>query len=132
MLSEYKAQSGTERGFQFIKDNAFEVDSIFLKKPSRIHALMSIMCLCLMVYGFAQYQLRTCLQSTGETIPNQVGKKTSQPSMKWIFRLFHGIQVVTIQTAVFTQEIVINLKSITEKIIDYFGHKAKKIYGLAG
>lgn len=53
ILSTYKEQSGTESGFKFIKDNAFEVDSIFLKKPGRMSALMMVMTLCLMVYGFA-------------------------------------------------------------------------------
>jgi len=61
MLIEYKKQSSTESGFQFIKNNAFEADSIFLKNPSRIQALMAIMCLCLMVYGYAQHKLRSIL-----------------------------------------------------------------------
>jgi transposase len=64
ILSTYKEQSGTESGFKFIKDNAFEVDSIFLKKPGRISALMMVMTICLMVYGFAQYYLREQLKKT--------------------------------------------------------------------
>ena len=43
ILSEYKEQSKTESGFKFIKDNSFEVSSIFLKKAERISALMMIM-----------------------------------------------------------------------------------------
>lgn len=34
ILSEYKEQSKTESGFKFIKDNSFEVSSIFLKNQS--------------------------------------------------------------------------------------------------
>ncbi len=47
------------------------VDSIFLKNPSRIQALMAVMCLCLMVYGFAQYTIRSTLEKAKETLPNQ-------------------------------------------------------------
>ena len=38
VLREYKAQSGVERGFKFIKDDTFQVDSVFLKTPERIDA----------------------------------------------------------------------------------------------
>jgi transposase len=54
ILREYKAQSGTERGFKFIKDDTFQVDSVFLKTPERMEALMMIMTLCLMVYGVSE------------------------------------------------------------------------------
>jgi len=39
----------------------FQVDSIFLQKPSRIEALMMVMTLCLMVYSIAQHQLRKAI-----------------------------------------------------------------------
>ena len=62
VLSEYKGQSGTERGFKFIKDDTFQVDSVFLKTPERIDALMMVMTLCLMVYGVSEYELHQSLQ----------------------------------------------------------------------
>ena len=62
ILLEYKEQSKTESGFKFIKDNSFEVSSIFLKKPERVAALMMIMTLCLMVYSVAQYRFRESLK----------------------------------------------------------------------
>lgn len=130
MLSEYKAQSKTESGFKFIKDDTFEVDSVFLKKPSRISALMMIMTLCLMVYSVAQNQLRECLENLDETIPNQKGKDTQTPTMKWVYRLFHGVQVLNIHTKVFTQKLVINLDSLLKRIVGYFGTRALEIYGI--
>ena len=130
ILIEYKKQSNTERGFQFIKNNAFEVDSIFLKKPSRIQALMAIMCLCLMVYGFAQHTIRSTLEKANETIPNQLGKKTKKPSMQWVYRLFHGIHVLKIKTKELSQELVINLNPLLERIVRMFGTRAMEIYDL--
>src|SRR4029077_854211 len=41
-LAEYKKQYKTEQSFAFIKSNAFEISSVFLKKPSRIQALMVV------------------------------------------------------------------------------------------
>ncbi|NGX38599.1 MAG: hypothetical protein K1000chlam2_01773 [Chlamydiae bacterium] len=130
ILTEYKKQSSTEGGFQFIKNNAFEVDSIFLKKPSRIQALMAIMCLCLMVYGFAQYKIRSTLEETNETLPNQSNRETKKPTMQWIYRLFHGIHVLKIETKELSQELVINLNPLLERIVRMFGTRAMEIYDL--
>ncbi|AWN81499.1 IS1634 family transposase [Candidatus Cardinium hertigii] len=94
LLSTYKEQSVTESGFKFIKDHTFEVDSIFLKKPTRISTLMMVMTLCLMVYSIAQYYLRKELVSSNETILSQSGYATNRPSMQWVYRLFHGIHVI--------------------------------------
>lgn len=130
ILSEYKEQSKTESGFRFIKDDTFEVDSVFLKKPERIAALMMIMTLCLMVYAVAQHQLRETLKATDDTIPNQLKKETNQPTMKWVYRLFHGIQVITLRLAETSQQLVINLNELTRRIVRYFGERAMWIYGL--
>lgn len=130
ILQEYKEQSKTESGFRFLKDNTFEVSSIFLKKPARITALMMVMTLCLMVYGFAEFHLRKNLQATNDTLPNQLGKPTQTPTMKWVYRLFHGVSVIRVQFEQHTQEIVINLTSVLRKIIGYFGARALKIYGI--
>lgn len=130
LLSEYKDQLKTESGFRFLKDDTFEVSSVFLKKPERIAALMMVMTLCLMVYAFAQYEFRKALQAANDTIPNQLKKATDKSTMKWVYRLLHGVQVLTIQLERGVQEIVINLNEVTRKIIGYFGNKALQIYGL--
>jgi transposase len=130
ILSTYKEQSGTESGFKFIKDDAFEVDSIFLKKPGRISALMMIMTLCLMVYGFAQYCLRKQLKDNADTLPSQSGKQTDKPSMKWVYRLFHGIHVLKIKMAGDLNTVVLNINALLKRIIIYFGEVACRIYNI--
>lgn len=131
LLKEYKEQSKTEKGFRFLKDDTFEVSSIFLKKPERITALMMVMTLCLMVYGFAEYALRESLLAAQDTIPNQLKKPTQNPTMKWIYRLFHGVSLIQVQIEQHSQELVINLNPTLRKIIQYFGDHALKIYGMA-
>lgn len=49
--------------------------------------------------------------------------------MQWVYRLFQGIQVITLTIQEVTQEIVINLKDVQKKIIRYFGPRAMEIYG---
>lgn len=130
VLQQYKEQSSVESGFKFIKNNAFELDSFFLKTSARIGALMMIMTLCLMVYNFAQYHLRKCLKENDDVLPNQQGKAIQNPTMKWIAEIMVTIAVVTIQTDSMIQRIVTNINQIQRKIIAYFGKWALKIYGL--
>lgn len=130
ILPTYKEQKYTESGFKFIKDDTFELDSIFLKKPERINALMMIMTLCLMVYSFAQYFLREQLVANEDTLPLASGKMSNNPSMKWIYRMFLGIHVLKIKIDNKIQQIVLNLDDTLRKIIRYFGEVACKIYDI--
>lgn len=130
ILPTYKEQSGTESGFKFIKDDAFEVDSIFLKKPGRISALLMIMTLCLMVYSYAQYFLRQQLLANDDTVQSQSNKETNKPSMKWIYRLFHGVHVLKLGLSNQMQHIVLNMNELLRRIVIYFGEFACNIYGI--
>jgi len=128
LLEEYKAQSGTEASFKFIKNDAFEVDSIFLKTPERIVALMMVMTLCLMIYGVSEFDLRQTLQGKEETLPNQQKKQTAKPSMQWVYFLFRSVNELSIQQGGFVQKMVINVHPLLKRIIDYFGIHAQRIY----
>jgi len=130
LLKQYKEQSCVESGFKFVKNNSFELDSFFLKTPSRISALMMVMTLCLMVYNFAQYHLRQCLEEHDEVLPNQLGKPVKNPTMKWIAELMNIIAVVTIISNNQKHRVVTNVKTVHQRIIAYFGKHALAIYGL--
>ena len=130
ILSEYKGQSQVEGRFKLLKDASFQIASIFLKKPERIAALMMVMTLCLMVYAFAQYKLRQALVAKEDTVVTQTKKQTNNPTLKWIFNLFQGIQVVSININGNIKEIVSNINETRRKIIQYFGQKAMEIYNV--
>ena len=91
---------------------------------------MMIMTLCLMVYNFAQYNMRKCMEEQGDVLPNQVGKPINNPTMKWIAELMNMIAVVTIITDDKRHRIVTNVKKVHQRIIVYFGKHALDIYGL--
>ena len=133
ILSEYKQQQKVERGFRFLKDPWFMVDSIFLKTPRRIEALMMIMTLCLMVYNIGQYRLRTALKENNEKIPNQINKPVQNPTLRWIFQIMEGISVVCFFEKHIlepTKKCITNLNHLRIKIINLFGETAQKIYGI--
>lgn len=133
ILEEYKEQQSVEGGFRFLKDPWFMVDSIFLKLPRRIEALMMVMALCLLVYNVSQYRLREQLKAQNDTLPNQVGKEVSNPTLKWIFQIMEGIGVVYFYNEALswtTREVITNLNKLRKKIICLFGKTAAWIYGI--
>ena len=96
ILSKYKEQQSTERGFRFLKDPLFFADSVFLKSPERIETMAMLMGLCLLVYTISQRQLHGALKQCNTGIKNQLGKLTNTPTLRWIFQCFQGIDLVTL------------------------------------
>ena len=94
VLSGYKGQLHVEKGFKFLKHPEFLASALFLKKPERIMALLTIMTLCLMVYAALEYRIRKGLKERGLTVPNQVKKPTNRPTARWIFHWFVGVHVL--------------------------------------
>lgn len=128
ILKQYKEQTHIEAGFKFIKNDAFELDSVFLKTQSRIGALMMVMTICLIVYNFAQYKLRGYLKKNNDHLPNQLGKPIQNPTSQWIFAIMASIAVVEIKQNGKLQWIITNVHPLHQKIISFFGNNAKKIY----
>jgi transposase len=62
IVQAYKKQSSVEQGFRFLKNPIFFTSSFFLKKNSRIVALLMVMTLALLVYSIAQRRIRRCLK----------------------------------------------------------------------
>lgn len=128
ILREYKAQSGTESGFKFIKNGALQVDSVFLKTPARIEALMMVMTLCLMIYGVSEYDLRQALIEKKQTVISQTQKKTQSPRLLWIYFLFRSVGEVHIRVENKTKKIVANVTQELKNIVRCFGRRAQAIY----
>ncbi len=133
ILTAYKGQAASvERGFRFLKDPMFFASGLFLEKPERIMALLMVMGLSLLVYALAERSLRTELVQRDESIPNQVGKPTQRPTMRRIFQVFQGIDVLLIKHPLRTQRQVLNLKPIHLRVLDLLGPEVKKYYILDG
>ena len=129
VLMRYKAQGSVERGFRFLKDPLFLASSVFLKKPERIIALSMVMVLCLLVYRIAEWQLRSQLAATGQTVPDQLNKPTQRPTMRWIFQCFEGIDLLQIQDPGGGNTLlVLRLTALHEQILTLLGSSYCEIY----
>jgi transposase len=93
VIALYREQTVVERGFAFLKDPLFLASSVFVKRPERIMALALIMTLCLLVYKLAEVRLRHRLAATEQTVPDQKGKPTARPTLRWLFQCFEGIDL---------------------------------------
>ncbi|MCX9084841.1 MAG: IS1634 family transposase [Candidatus Methanoperedens sp.] len=128
-LKEYKGQQSVERGFRFLKDPLFFASSIFLKKPERIVSLGMIMVLSLLVYSVAQFKLRKALEEKKESIPDQLGKQTTKPTMRRVFQMFDGISLlILLENEVEKIVGVLNLTEIQKKILSLMGGDYEKMY----
>lgn len=130
ILQEYKELDKVEKGFKFIKSREFAISSVFLKTPARIEALMMVMTLCLMVYNFGEQAFRKSLSISNDTIPNQVGKETNRPTMRWVYRILNKITVAYVNIDGVIKGMVANVCAVCKKIIMHFGPPAMHIYGI--
>jgi transposase len=128
LLQNYKGQQSVERGFRFLKEPAFMTSSVFLKSQKRIVALAMIMCLCLLVYTIAQHYLRKRIEQAESSIPNQLGKSTRTPTMRWVFQLFEGVHLLIHRTKSKTKELILNMNPIRIHILALLGPPFQKIY----
>jgi transposase len=131
IIKAYKNQNNTvERGFRFLKDPLMFTSSLFVKKTERIMGLLMVMTLALLVYAIAQRRLHKALKELQEVLPNQIKKGTSKPTLRWIFQLLDGIELVKMCIDKTTHVVVSGLTVLKQRILSYFGSSVKKIYGL--
>ena len=129
ILTHYKNQQQPEKGFRFLKSPLCMADALFLNKPERIEALGMVMCLALMVYALGERKLRKGLAEVEETVPDQKGKPTQKPTLRWIFQCFEGISLLQIQLpGQQVQRQMLNLNVLHKQVIAIFGATAEKIY----
>jgi len=95
VLRRYKDQTRTAKpGFRSLKDTLFFTGSTFLKRPERVMALGMVMALALLVYALGEWELRRRLWETGSSLPDQKGRPTAKPTLRWVFQLFMWVRLV--------------------------------------
>lgn len=88
------------------------------------------MVLCLLVYRLAEYRLRARLAETGQTLPNQINKPTSTPTMRWVFQCFEGIDLLRISTPRGVTTLVLHLGPFHEQVLRLLGPPYQQFYKL--
>ena len=92
-------------------------------------ALIMIMGLALLVYALAERQLRLALEQKNENIPDQKGKPTQKPTLRWVFQIFEGLDILSIWVGdqrVLRQ--VLNLRPVHLQVLRLFGPQIQKCY----
>jgi transposase len=130
MLDNYTAQGiSVERGFRFMKDPLFFADSLFLKNPARIMALIMIMGLALLIFALGERQLRLALKQNSQTVPNQKREPTQSPTLRWIFQIFEGLDVLSVVIdGHLVARKMLNLRPTHLQIISLLGPQVQKCY----
>jgi transposase len=129
VLKNYKEQDHTEKGFAFLKKPEFFTSSLNLEKPGRIEAILMIMVLSLLVYSVAQRRLRKQLDERNQTVPDQLKKPIKNPTMRWIFQLFEGINFVKGTAINGTKTaFVYGMNPLRLQIVSLLGQNVLKIY----
>jgi transposase len=123
VLLEYKDQT-CERGFRFLKDPLFFVSRLFLKSPKRIMVLMMVMSLAFMVYALGQRQIRQSLKHAQATLPDQKGKTTARPTLRWLCQCFLSVHLVWLDGV----KSLIKLSKPQQRILQFLGPNSRKYY----
>jgi len=79
VLKTYKAQYGVEKNFSFLKEPLIANDT-FLKKPSRIDALVFILLVSLMIWNLMQRELRKSEQVRAGQLHDLNKRPTQRPT----------------------------------------------------
>ncbi len=127
----YKNQSKVEQSFRFLKDPVFFVSSLFVKKPSRIEGLLMVMTLALLVYSIAQRRMRSELERTGESVPNQIGQPITSPTLRWVFQMLEGIDYVRVKIHGKVRNFINGITDLRRKILRLFGQTVCQIYQIS-
>jgi len=92
-------------------------------------ALIMVMVLALLIYALAEQRLRSRLAESGQSVPDQVGKATQTPTMRWIFQVFEGIGLLVVhQDGQVVSRQVLNLKPVHLTILQLLGPPAQNCY----
>jgi hypothetical protein len=72
--------------------------------------------------------MRKQLESTEETIPNQINQPTSVPTLRWVFQLLEGIHQVSLDVDGQVTSVMEGITELRGKILQLFGKKVSQIY----
>lgn len=93
LLELYKNQSGIEQNFGFLKDPVI-VNSVFLKKPSRIEVLGLVLLIALLIWRLMERCMRQHLEKTKRKISGWKNRPTKRPTSFMMTTKFLSILVV--------------------------------------
>lgn len=129
LLEVYKGQNASvERGFRFLKDPMFFAHGLYLQKEERVMAMAMVMTLCLLIYSVAEHRLQQQMREQKVKLPDQRGRLVERLTMRRVFQMFNGIEVLRIKQDEQVRERVLNLKPVHETILKLMGPACQRCY----
>ena len=131
LLEAYKDQGvSVERGFRFLKDPLFYAESLYLKSPKRIMALLMVMTLSLLMYSLAEMRIRSALKDKEQHIWNQKKKPTNNPTVRWVFMIFEDVLLLYTRTGQRIDKQAMNIREEHRIVLRCLGTVYEKLYFL--
>jgi transposase len=131
LLEVYKDQGvSVERGFRFLKDPMFYAESLYLKSPKRIMALIMVMTLSLLMYSLAEQRVRGALAGANEHIWDQKDKPTQRPTIRWVFMIFEDVLLLYTTDRGATTRAPTNIREEHRIVLKCLGPIYEKMYFL--
>jgi transposase len=93
LLGLYKNQSGIEQNFGFLK-NPVIINSVFLKKNSRIEVLGMILLISLLIWRLMERAMRQYIEKNKTTMTGWVKRRTKQPTSFMMSTKFNTLLVI--------------------------------------
>lgn len=93
-------------------------------------SLLMIVTLSLLIYSITQKHLRRQLVEKNETLPNQINQPIKNPTMRWVFQLLEGIDVIYIKIKDKIEKKITGITALRQKILSFFFEPVHKIYGM--
>ena len=73
---------------------------------------------------FVMNLVRHALQQSNQTLPNQLGKGTQRPTLRWVFQCFMAVHYVVLNGV----EQIVNLSGDRHHILQFFSPACRKYY----
>ena len=108
----------------------FYAESLYLKSPKRIMALMMEMTLSLLLHSLAEERIRASLAAAGAHIWDQKGKPTRRPTARWVFMIFEDVLLLYTRRGTNTEIAPMNLRDEHRIILECLGPTYEKMYFL--
>ncbi|NMA50091.1 MAG: IS1634 family transposase, partial [Tissierellia bacterium] len=118
LLREYKTQSDVEKRFKVLKSPTF-MNSLFLKSPHRVEALVYILLISLMMMTVAEKVVRDELKSRGDVLYGIENRKLKKPSLENVLKIMNRVRVVTYLDSGKVFRKIINIDESCKKIIKF-------------
>jgi len=131
LLEAYKNQGvSVERGFRFLKDPLFYAESLYLKSPKRIMALLMVMTLSLLMYSLAEMKIRSTLKEHECSIWDQKNKRTDRPTARWVFMIFEDVLLLYTRKGQTVEKQAMNVREEHRIVLRCLGPTYEKMYFL--